>query len=116
MVQPRIVVDALGNGVEHHEVVGAQVQATIAAAEIEALVGPELAAGVLAAMASTRNAAGRHGEPLCHGAIAEPAEHLTVLFGGARHFGQRAPERAGEALERPWGVDPHADEDGHALE
>ena len=51
VVQPRLVVDALGELEEHLQVLRAQVQLSRGAAEVEALVGPQLACRVLADVA-----------------------------------------------------------------
>src|SRR5690606_21533745 len=106
VIEPRLVVDALRDRVEHHEVVRAQVQPPVAPAEVEALVRPELAVGVLAAMAASGNAAGRHGEPLRAGVIAKPNEPLPLLLRRRPDLGLGGPEGAREALERRHRVCP----------
>src|SRR5713101_5277192 len=50
MVEPGLVVDAVGELEERHEVVGLEVQPLVRSAEVEAPVGPEVALCVLAVM------------------------------------------------------------------
>src|SRR5690606_38358221 len=88
----------------------------VAPAEVEALVRPELAVGVLAAMAASGNAAGRHGEPLRAGVIAKPNEPLPLLLRRRPDLGLGGPEGAREALERRHRVCPDPDEVSHPLE